>query len=325
MGSVSDRKSRTVAVWSQNGQPSGSAGEAGPARARPGRRSAGRRASRWPGARSARRGCRPSRPPAASRALGGWAPSRRSRAGRPRHECRGALRRRRDRRDTRGAMTPVVPARPLLVAIVLAALACGGIVIALELVSDHQDMKAVWADLRPGGGLELHRHRPLRVAAAAREPDRRAHDPAGLRVVAVHPGGGELAAGLHRRRWSPAACGAAVFLHLGVSFPTGRLSDPAGPHARDRRLLRLPAGLRARAAVRRPARARLRRLPDQPAAGAPRRRRGGGAHGLRRPVLPRALRRRARVGGAALAGHAAASTASSSRRSTPSRCSPSCS
>ena len=49
-------------------------------------------------------------------------------------------------------MTPVIPARPLLVAIVLAALACGGIVIALELGSDHQDMKVVWAIFGPAVG-----------------------------------------------------------------------------------------------------------------------------------------------------------------------------
>ena len=41
-------------------------------------------------------------PASPSRALGGWAPGRRSRAGRPHDECRGALRRRRDRRNTRG-------------------------------------------------------------------------------------------------------------------------------------------------------------------------------------------------------------------------------
>ena len=57
-----------------------------------------------------------------------------------------------------------------------------------------------------------------------------------------------------------------VFLHLGLSFPTGRLADPARPRARDRGLLDLPAGVRARAAVREPGRARLPRLPGERAA-----------------------------------------------------------
>jgi peptidoglycan/LPS O-acetylase OafA/YrhL len=64
-------------------------------------------------------------------------------------------------------MTPVVPARPLLVAIVLAALAGGGIVAAVELASDHQTVRAVWAIFAPavgwsfiGTGLYAWRRRP---------------------------------------------------------------------------------------------------------------------------------------------------------------------
>ena len=120
-------------------------------------------------------------------------------------------------------MTPVVPARPLLVAIVLAALACGGIVIALELASDHQDMKAVWAVFGPavgwsfiGTGLYAWRRRPeSRIGAlmillgfawflftlqAANSP----------LVYTVGLITGSL--------WG------AIFLQLGLSFPTGRLT-----------------------------------------------------------------------------------------------------
>jgi signal transduction histidine kinase len=121
-------------------------------------------------------------------------------------------------------MTPVVPARPLLVAIVLAALACGGAVIALELTSDHQDPKAVWAIFGPavgwsfiGTGLYAWRRRPeSRIGAlmillgfswflytldAADSPL--------LYTLGLVLGG----------LWG------SLFLHIGVSFPTGRLTD----------------------------------------------------------------------------------------------------
>jgi signal transduction histidine kinase len=121
-------------------------------------------------------------------------------------------------------MTPVVPARPLLVAIVLAALACGGAVIALELTSDHQDLKALWAIFGPavgwsfiGTGLYAWRRRPeSRIGAlmillgfawflftldAADSPL--------LYTLGLVLGG----------LWG------SLFLHIGVSFPTGRLTD----------------------------------------------------------------------------------------------------
>ena len=121
-------------------------------------------------------------------------------------------------------MTPVVPARPLLVAIVLAALACGGAVIALELTSDHQDPKALWAVFGPavgwsfiGTGLYAWRRKPeSRIGAlmillgfawflftldAADSPL--------LYTLGLVLGG----------LWG------SLFLHIGVSFPTGRLTD----------------------------------------------------------------------------------------------------
>ena len=96
--------------------------------------------------------------------------------------------------------------------------------IALELASDHQDVEGRVGGLRPGGGVELHRHGPVRLAAAAREPDRRAHDPAGLRVVPLHAAGGELAAWSTPSGWSPGACGAPSSCTSALSFPTGRLT-----------------------------------------------------------------------------------------------------
>ncbi|MGZ4279798.1 MAG: histidine kinase, partial [Solirubrobacteraceae bacterium] len=127
-------------------------------------------------------------------------------------------------------MTPVVPARPLLVAIVLAALACGGIVIALELASEHQDAKAVWAIFGPavgwsfvGTGLYAWRRRPESRIGALMILLGFAWflftlDAANSRAVytfALVTGG----------LWG------AIFLHLGLSFPTGRLT-----HGLDRRL-----------------------------------------------------------------------------------------
>ena len=83
-----------------------------------------RPAGQVPGARDEAVGPRSGE--AASRALGERAPSRRSRAGRTRHECRARFAWAPIAGILVTRMTPVVPARPLLVAIVLAALAGGG-------------------------------------------------------------------------------------------------------------------------------------------------------------------------------------------------------
>ena len=127
-------------------------------------------------------------------------------------------------------MTPVVPARPLLVAIVLAALVCGGIVIALELASDHQDLKAVWAIFGPavgwsfiGTGLYAWRRRPESRIGALMVLLGFAWflftlQAANSRLVYTF---GLVAGSL----WG------AIFLHLGLSFPTGRLT-----HGLDRTL-----------------------------------------------------------------------------------------
>jgi signal transduction histidine kinase len=122
-------------------------------------------------------------------------------------------------------MTPVVPARPLRVAIVLAALVAGGIVIALQLASDHKDPKAVWAIFGPAvgwsfiaTGLYAWRHRPESRIGALMILLGFAWflstlDAANSRLVYTFA---LVVAGL----WG------SVFLHIGVSFPTGRLTDP---------------------------------------------------------------------------------------------------
>jgi signal transduction histidine kinase len=121
-------------------------------------------------------------------------------------------------------MTPVVPARPLLAAIVLAALAGGGFVIALELASDHKDPKVVWAIFAPAVGWSFI---ATGLYAWRRRPESRIGalmillgfawflstlDAANSRLVYTFA---LVVAGL----WG------SVFLHIGVSFPTGRLTD----------------------------------------------------------------------------------------------------
>ena len=120
-------------------------------------------------------------------------------------------------------MAPPVPARPLLLAIVVvAALAAGGGVIALALASDHKDAQVAWAIFGPaigwsfvGTGLYASRLRPQsRIGAlmvllgfawflftldAANSPP--------VYTFALVAGG----------LWG------GVFLHLGMTFPSGRL------------------------------------------------------------------------------------------------------
>jgi signal transduction histidine kinase len=121
-------------------------------------------------------------------------------------------------------MTPVVPARPLLAAIVLAALASGGIVIALEVASDHQDAKAVWAIFGPavgwsfiGTGLYAWRRRPeSRIGAL-------------MVLLGFAWFLYTLAAANSRLVYTfslvTGGLWGGVFLHLGLSFPTGRLTE----------------------------------------------------------------------------------------------------
>jgi signal transduction histidine kinase len=122
-------------------------------------------------------------------------------------------------------MKSVVPARPIRVAIVLAALAGGGIVIALQLASDHKDPRVVWAIFGPAvgwsfiaTGLYAWRYRPESRIGALMVLLGFAWflstlDAANSRLVYTFA---LVVAGL----WG------SVFLHIGVSFPTGRLTDP---------------------------------------------------------------------------------------------------
>jgi signal transduction histidine kinase len=122
-------------------------------------------------------------------------------------------------------MTPVTSARLVVRAIVLAALVAGCGVIALELSSDHQDAKVAWAIFGPavgwsfiGTGLYVWRRRPeIRIGALMMLLGFAwfifTLDSANSRLVytiALVIGG----------LWG------GVFLHLGLSFPSGRLTSP---------------------------------------------------------------------------------------------------
>jgi signal transduction histidine kinase len=121
-------------------------------------------------------------------------------------------------------MTPVTSARLPVRAIVLVALVAGGGVIALELTSDHQSAKIAWAIFGPGVGWSFI---GTGLYVWMRRPEARIGalmmllgfawfvftlDAANSRVIytlALIVGG----------LWG------GVFLHLGLSFPTGRLTS----------------------------------------------------------------------------------------------------
>jgi signal transduction histidine kinase len=119
-------------------------------------------------------------------------------------------------------MAPPRPARPLVLGIIVAALAAGGGVIALELVSDHQDAKVVWAIFGPavgwsfiGTGLYASRIRPQSRTGALMILlgfcwFLYTLDAANSRLVYT-------LALIVGSVWG------GVFLHLGLGFPSGRL------------------------------------------------------------------------------------------------------
>jgi signal transduction histidine kinase len=122
------------------------------------------------------------------------------------------------------------PSRARLAVIVAAALAAGAGVVALELASAHQDARAVWAIFGPavgwsfvGTGLYAWRRRPENRTGALMVLlgfawflfTLDAADAPAVHTFALVAGG----------LWG------GVFLHLGLSFPTGRLVSPL-----DRRL-----------------------------------------------------------------------------------------
>src|SRR4051794_2977921 len=125
---------------------------------------------------------------------------------------------------------PVVSSARAIAILVLGVLA-GAVVIATELTSDHQDARIVWAVFGPavgwsfiGTGLYAWRRRPESRAGALMVLlgfawflfTLQASDSPLIYTVALAIGG----------LWG------GVFLHLGVSFPSGRLAS-----AHDRRLV----------------------------------------------------------------------------------------
>jgi len=185
-------------------------------------------------------------------------------------------------------------------AVVLAALVCGAAVVGLVLASDRQEAGVVWAIFGPavvwsfvGTGLYAWRRRPESrigalmvllgfawcVAALSFANSRLLYS---FALVAGGLWGG-------------------VFLHLVMSFPSGRLAAGRDPRDRRRRLCDLHRHVDPGHVVRRPARARVRRLPGEPAADTARRRSGDRRSGPSVSALRRAVCDRARPTRAALA------------------------
>jgi signal transduction histidine kinase len=120
-------------------------------------------------------------------------------------------------------MTSVVPARPLQVAIVLAALACGATVIAVDLASDHQELKVVWAVFGPAVGWSFI---GTGLYAWRRRPESRVGELMILLgfawfLFALQSANSPL---VYTFALVTGSLWGAVFLHLGLSFPTGRLT-----------------------------------------------------------------------------------------------------
>ena len=141
--------------------------------------------------------------------------------------------------DTRG------PSRAAIAAVTLAALAAGALVVFVALASDHREPRVVWAVFGPlvgwsfvAAGLYAWRIRPqyrtgelmilLGFAWFLFTLDG-ANDPTAYTFARILGG-----------LWG------SVFLHLGLSFPTGRLVGARGPAAGARRLRDLPAGRASR-------------------------------------------------------------------------------
>src|SRR3954468_1396271 len=133
---------------------------------------------------------------------------------------------RRDAPDDATATAPRRrPARCRLAAIAAAALAAGGGVVALELGSDHQDAATVWAIFGPtvgwcfvGTGLYAWRRKPENRTGA-------------LMVLLgfawfLFPLDAANAPAVHTFALVAGGLWGGVFLHLGLSFPAGRLATP---------------------------------------------------------------------------------------------------
>ena len=108
-------------------------------------------------------------------------------------------------------------------AVIVAALVAGVAVVALELASEHRDARAVWAVFGPvvgwsfvGTGLYASRRRP-------REPHRHADDRARLRAGSCSRSTRPTRPPVYTFALVAGGLWGAVFLHLGLSFPTGRL------------------------------------------------------------------------------------------------------
>src|SRR5919204_7055411 len=114
------------------------------------------------------------------------------------------------------------PPRPLLVAIVVAALAAGGGVIALQLGSDHLDAKVVWAIFGPAVGWSF-------IGTGLYAWWIRPQSRTGTLMILLgfcwylYTLGAANSRVVYTFALVTGSLWGGVFLHIGMGFPTGRL------------------------------------------------------------------------------------------------------
>ena len=209
--------------------------------------------------------------------------------------------------------------------VILAALVCGAGVVALVLASDREERHGGVGDLRACRGVELRRHGPLRLAAAAREPHRNADGGCWASPGAWPPSPSRTRRLVYSFALVAGGLWGGVFLHLVMAFPSGRLSP-----GRDRAIVVAGYLIFTLASIPSmlfggPQELGVRRLPGERAADPAR---PGSRDRRSRPsrrALRRAVRDRARSAHSALAANACSSNGFSSLRCTSVGCSRSCS
>ena len=266
------------------------------------RRSSGRRAARAASRRGASRRVATGEAAAVVGAVLEGRRHRRDCAGRP----PGPLAAVHPTGEDRGAMSRTV-------LIVIAALVCGAITAAMLLTSDYLADKAVWAVFGPAVGWSF-------IGTGLYAQRRRPESRAGTLMVLLgfawfaNAIGASNSPLLYTIGLITGGLWGGVFLHLVMTFPSGRISSGRRPRDRDRRVPRFHGRERAGDAVRREGRPRLPRVPGQPAADRPRRHRRDDR--VRAPGGPvrGAVPDRAGAARAALAAHACARAAAAHAR-----------
>ena len=205
-------------------------------------------------------------------------------------------------------------------AVGFAALVCGAATFALVLGSSHPDADAGWARLSPVVGLSFI---ATGLYAWRRRPDSR------IGLLMVYMGFAWFLTALALVNSPPlytlslivGGLWGGVFLHLVLSFPTGRLAPGWDRGLAIAGYLIFTARLGAGAAVRRPGRSRMRRVPGQRVSGTSRPGAGDARSRRSRPLSTRSCSSSCSSGSRCGGGAPARSSGSSSRPCTCAGCS----